>query len=294
MREKGITAMKTNYDASDALKKEMSKLGLVTHDPIIADGKLHRLHVQGDKAGSQNGWYVLFNDGLLAGSFGSWKTGLKRTWCAKAWRDLTLGERESFQYLMQLAAKAREIEEQKKQALARNKAAVIWKSASPAPPDHPYLVKKNVRSHGLRLNKDRLVIPLRDSNGTLHTLQFIDGEGNKRFLSGGRKRGCYFMIGDYEEIICIAEGFATAASIQESTGHPVAVAFDAGNLMPVATMLRQQLPAAKLIFCADNDANTPGNPGLTKAGQAAAVVGGCVVAPPCAGDFNDFLNGVVI
>jgi putative DNA primase/helicase len=135
-------------------------------------------------------------------------------------------------------------------------------------------VKKSVQSHGLHLHNGLLVIPLRDSDGNLHSLQFIDSDGNKRFLSGGRKKGCYFALGSPVASLCIAEGYATAATIHESTGLPVAVAFDAGNLMAVAQALRMKFPKIKITLCADNDAATPGNPGLTKAQEAAIAIGG--------------------
>jgi putative DNA primase/helicase len=85
-----------------------------------------------------------------------------------------------------------------------------------------------------------LLIPLYDSDGTLHSLQFIDADGAKRFKTGGRKQGCYFSIGQPKDVLCLAEGYATAASISEATGHAVAVAFDAGNLLSVAKVLREK------------------------------------------------------
>jgi hypothetical protein len=125
-------------------------------------------------------------------------------------------------------------------------------------------------------------------------LQFIGGEGDKRFLTCGRVRGCYFAIGEPDGSLCIAEGFATAASIHEATGCAVAVAFNAGNLLPVALALRAKFPALRLIVCADDDATTPGNPGLTKAREAAHAVGGLLTVPDFganrpdgATDFND-------
>lgn len=132
---------------------------------------------------------------------------------------------------------------------------------------------------------------MRDTGGIIHSLQFIDGEGNKRFLSGGRKKGCYFPIGSPGEPLCIAEGYATAASIHEATGFPVAVAFDAGNLEPVARAMRAKFSKIKIILCADNDAQTPGNPGLTKAREAAAACGALLAVPHCHGDFNDLYTG---
>jgi putative DNA primase/helicase len=72
----------------------------------------------------------------------------------------------------------------------------------------------------------------------------------------------------------------------------VAIAFDAGNLRPVAEALRCKYPDARLVIAADNDHGTSGNPGLSKAREAAVAVGGSVVAPEfelgeTGTDFND-------
>ena len=272
-------------------KAAMAAAGLLTKDPIIPDGKLHRFRVEDDKAGSENGWYVFYGDSLPAGAFGCWKRGISETWCAKPDRELTQAQREQNRRRMIEAQKAREAEETERRRATRNKALLIWKTSPLAPDNHPYLVKKGVKCHGLRLHKGLLVIPMRDSAGNLHSLQFIDDAGNKRFLSGGRKKGCYFALGSPVESLCIAEGYATAATIHESTGFPVAVAFDAGNLLTVALALRAKFPRIEITLCADNDENTPGNPGLTKAREAAAAIGAFLAVPPCAGDFNDFLMG---
>ncbi len=140
-------------DIAVAFKTALDKAGLSTKSKITADGKLHRFTVQGDKPGSKNGWYVLYGDGLPAGSFGSWKTGFKGTWCAKAENTLTTAEREEFRQRMDAARKAREAEGQARRVAASDKALTIWKASLPAPNDHPYLVKKGVRNHGLRLYK---------------------------------------------------------------------------------------------------------------------------------------------
>lgn len=103
-------------------------------------------------------------------------------------------------------------------------------------------------------------------------------EGRKTFLTGGRKRGCYYAIGRPVDALCIAEGYATAATIYEATGHATACAFDAGNLEPVARALRGKFPRLRLILCADNDA-TPGNPGVRYAEAAAKAVRGFLAVP---------------
>ncbi len=259
-----------------AFQFAMAEAGIVSKSAILADGKLHRFRIDGDNAGKSNGWYVLFSDGIPSGAFGSWKTGFKSTWCAKAHADLTPTEKAEHIRRMDSARKAREAEELATRHAAQAKAVAIWKASTPAPDDHPYLARKGVKAHGLRLSHGALVIPLRDNAGIIHSLQFIDSEGNKRFLSGGRKKGCYFAIGQPTGTICIAEGYATAASVYESTGHAVAVAFDAGNLLTVAQGLRRKFPEAEIILAADNDTETPGNPGLTRAREAAAAIGGLI------------------
>jgi putative DNA primase/helicase len=158
-------------------------------------------------------------------------------------------------------------------------------------------VGKRIEAHGAKFHKGALVIPLW-ADGELCSLQFIQPNGDKKFLTGGRVKGCCFLIGTVRgaRTLCIAEGFATAASIHEATGHPVAVAFNAGNLLEVAKRARRKFPDLPLILCADDDFRTPGNPGLTMATAAAKVVGAKLAVPDFgrdrpegATDFNDML-----
>ncbi|MEI6738318.1 MAG: hypothetical protein WCL29_07570, partial [Pseudomonadota bacterium] len=141
------------------------------------------------------------------------------------------------------------------------------------------LARKKVRAYGFRQLRDLLVIPARDSGGTLHTLQFIGADVTKRFLSGGRARGCYCAIGKPTDSVLIAEGIATACTLFEATGMATASCFSCGNMLEVARSLRAKFPRIKLILCGDNDFDKPGNPGLTKAREAARVVGGYLAVP---------------
>ena len=272
-------------------RNAMEQTGLYTNEALIGDGILHRFHVDGDTRGKKNGWYVLHSDGVASGCFGSWKIGETHSWCLKDTRHLTPAERRDNNDRKDKALQLREAEEKRRQGKAQSKALYIWASTVEATDSHPYLVKKKVTNHGLRIHKGLLTIPLLDNSGTLHSLQFINGDGGKRFLSGGRKRGCYFTIGSPSETICIAEGYATAASIYVATGHAVAIAFDAGNLLPVSKEVRKKYPKFKIVLCADNDATTEGNPGLTKAREAAVSIGAFLAIPPAPGDFNDFIGG---
>jgi putative DNA primase/helicase len=67
----------------------------------------------------------------------------------------------------------------------------------------------------LRVNDDnKIVVTVRDENGTLATLQTIGADGTKRFLPGGRKKGCFFAIGKApDKSLLICEGVATGLSV---------------------------------------------------------------------------------
>ena len=99
--------------------------------------------------------------------------------------------------------------------------------------------------------------------------------------------GLFWWIGPKTDKVLICEGFATAATLQEETGNRVYMAFTANNLMAVGRIVREKLPDAEIVFCADND-TTAGNPGLTKATAAAQAIGASVAVPPISGDFNDY------
>ncbi len=270
-------------DLAEQFRNAIEAAGLTPPDVIEADGKLRRFASNG-KRGDGAGWYVLFSDGIPAGCFGDWRTGFTQTWRADIGRVLTPAEEAAHRDKAQAMRREREAEEARRKDEAKTRAVAIWKTATPAPDDHAYLTRKGIKAHGARLHKGALLIPMR-ADGVIHSLQFIGADGDKRFLTGGRVAGCYFSIGDTRgaAALCIAEGFATGATIHQATGYPVAVAFNAGNLLAVAKAMREKFPDLPLILCADDDRHTPGNPGLTKATEAARAVGGLLVIPSFVG-----------
>lgn len=198
-------------------------------------------------------------------------------------------------------------------AKAAAKATAIWDAAERTDASHGYLVAKNVGAHGIRRAdavaldyidndtgqlktytvKDALVIPAWQDARTLGSLQIITADGKKRFLLDGAMAGGYAKIGNFShdtEVLVIAEGYATGATVYEATSLPVVLAFNAGNISAVAAKMRKALPKVKIIYAADNDANTPGNPGLTAAKKAAEAHGGRVVYPEfdVGGDHTDW------
>jgi len=259
----------------------------------IEPGKLHRFATNGKRLDAA-GWCRLFPD-MDGGVFGDHRSGLYQVWQAKQDKPFTPAEREAFRQKCEAERLAREAEDARRRLEAREQASLIYAEAYPAT-EHPYLTAKGIKTNGARIHDGSLVLPVRDAAGTLHSLQFIDAKGSKRFLPGGKISGCYFGIGTVKGagFLCIAEGFATGATIHEATGYPVAVAFHAGNLQPVAQALREKFPSLHLIVAADDDAATEGNPGMTKATEAALAVDGLLAVPAFgadrpdgATDFND-------
>ena len=117
-------------------------------------------------------------------------------------------------------------------------------------------------------------------------LQILWKGGSKSFLKGAQKQGCYGLLGKKsgEDPIVICEGYATGATIHEATGWPVVLAFDAGNMRTICEIWRAKYPKRQLIVAGDDDYQTKGNPGATKAQSAALAVGAAVLLPVFAGD----------
>lgn len=269
-------------DALSLFRDAIRVAGLEPPD-VIEPGKLHRFAGVGKRNGNTAGWCKLFDDGQ-GGCFGDWSSGFTDNWQAKRDKAFSPAEQADFMRRVEETRKRAEVTRQQQYADASAKAVAIWDAAAPANDEHPYLDRKMIKANGARLQHGALVIPVR-SGDEIYSLQFIAEDGSKRFLSGGRIAGGYFSIGTIKgaEALCIAEGFATGATVHQATGYPVAVAFNAGNLEPVAKAMRERLPNLPIIICADDDAATEGNPGITKANHAALATGASVAVP----DFGD-------
>ena len=274
----------------DQFRAALIARDIIPPDPILADGCLHRCHAAG-RNGRGDAAYVLHLDGLPAGGLENHRDGRDwETWCFDLGRAPTAAERAAFARVTQAARIRRDEDARQYQDEVRRQAERIWALARPAPGTHPYLTRKGVTAHGLRLWKGTLLVPVQDLAGALQGLQFISPGGVKRFLKGGRVRGLCAWLGDLPSpdgdepaTLLVAEGVATAASLREASGHTVVIAFHAGNLGAVAATLRARYHGARIVVCADDDHLTPGNPGRTHAIEAARTVGGTVAVP----DFGD-------
>lgn len=258
-----------------------------------ADSTIHRFHVPGDRTGSQNAWYILFGDTPASWAFGSWKTG--ETFTGTGRQPVDPAEAALLKARIDQAKHKRKIDQARRHQAAVRAAQRLWAKGRPADPDHPYLRRKRVHAKNLRQIDDVLLVPMY-SDGALVNIQRIDAEGSKKFLFGGQVTGAYYALGSIEPDCCliVCEGWATGATLNLRTGHPVACAMNSGNLKPVALALKKRYPDVRLLIAGDDDRQTDGNPGRTAA-MAAAVAARAEVsfpewpegAPLELSDFND-------
>jgi putative DNA primase/helicase len=202
-------------DVVEQFRDALTGRGIVPGQ-ILADGKLHRADAEG-RGGKGDAAYLLHLDGVPAGGFQNWRDGLGwQDWRADVGRELTSGEDAAHRRHLKSARSMQKREDARRRAEAAAKAEAIWFEASPGT-DHPYRCQKGVKSYGLRLSRGKLVIPVRDVEGRLQSLQFIDRTGSKKFLTGGKVQGGFFIIGELANVILIGEGYATCASGHAAT-----------------------------------------------------------------------------
>ena len=266
--------------------------GLEPPDQIHMDGKIHRFK-SGTKGapghGDKPGWYLIFGDGVPAGRFGCWRSGIEVTWRADVGRKLSQTEEMAHVRRIAEAKTLRDAALERQHQVASDTVEKIWTGAQAALPDHPYLSKKGIAAHGARATGDgRLVLPLFDQDGALATLQYIDHQGGKLYHPGGQSGGKFWMVGSLDEpgTLFVAEGFATAATIHETTSRPCVISYSASSLVPVIGALREMYGATQdIVIVADNDKSGVGQ---RYAEQASAKYGARMVMPPILGDANDY------
>ncbi|CAK7032497.1 MAG: hypothetical protein DESF_01366 [Desulfovibrio sp.] len=240
-----------------ALALEQVGLDMDGKVPIM-DGAIHRVPLLGGNRGELDGAYCGFLDERPAGWMQNFSTGEKAKWMASGH---ALSKEEIDAQRAEIAQKQLERAEQRLQAQkeAAEMSQAAWDMGNEAHEDHPYLKAKGVPPIGLHENwAGVLHIPVRNVDDELRGLQTIDANGQKRFVPGMEKSGNFHLISEpgkdlSQGEILLSEGYATGASLHMATGKPVAVAFDAGNLEPVARKLREKYPNAAITICADND-----------------------------------------
>jgi len=327
----------SNYD--DVLR-QLQAFGLEVQHLQVDTPRPVRCRTRTDRGREKTGWYILHElrtragEALLVGAYGDWREGVDANGRPISHR-IELSQRalteEEKAAVRRRVREDRQRAERAREAAARRaarRAEKAWAACGPVS-ESRYLREKQVGAHGIRQSPSgNLVIPLHDANGKIHGLQVIydtpeaarrRGRGKDFWPAGLTKRGRFYLIGAPTWLVLVAEGYATAASLHEATGLPVAVAYDAGNLKPVCEALAQRYKDARILVCADDDwlgrcrrckrltpvetpacrhcgeAHGKGNTGVAAASSAALAVGGSWVAPVFADrgesekltDFND-------
>lgn len=251
----------------------------------------YRLEVVRTRAGTE----------VIVGAYGNWKSGLKAK-IEPDWKGISAEERAELNARMRQQEEAEKAKREDRAGKAANRAKEQWRGAMTVElaaaqgVRSPYLIRKGVAPEGCRFWRDGTVLVpaylLDDKDGArMLGLQRIASDGSKRFNSGMAMDGAVCRLGappDDGEPILVCEGYATGLSIRQAlaSAYHVFVAFNAGNLVKVAEILRARYPTSPLIFCADDDwktevpKGTPFNPGLVYAGRAAQRVGFATVVRP--------------
>lgn len=271
----------------------------MTPDPkrgLVIGGDIGRAYMQIDGKQKLVGWYQCWLDQEVPFGRCGDRTVSNDEPIAK-WRSendgkhqMTDAQRAEMSRLSEQARKDRE----KRQKKAAETAKKLWDTYEQASESNAYLVRKGVESHGLRETKDgRLVLPVLDADLKIVGLQLIDGDGDKKFLSGTKKKGSFFVI-DPDNMrtthtINYVEGYATGASYFADLGQPVVVCFDAFNLSPVAETISRYFPKARHVFIADFDDSKTGEREAIKAAKLVKSKGSQaeVFMPQSKGDYND-------
>lgn len=254
-------------------------------------------------------WYSLREmrtDGgrhVVVGTFGNHR-GQERWKVEVDWRGISQEERAELERQRTARAEAERQARAAEAARAAMSAGELWAQAS-RQGSSAYLQRKAVEPEACRYLPDgSIVVPLLrydvPREDALKALQRIWPDGTKRFTKGFQKPGVCLRLGHVVvgQPMLVCEGYATGLTLRMAVDRrlPVFVALDAGNLLPVAELLRGLYPHARLLICADDDYRTPGNPGREKAYRAQKAVPDCgytwpVFRPGMRGpkdtDFND-------
>ncbi|MFC5548180.1 DUF5906 domain-containing protein [Massilia aerilata] len=227
----------------------------------VLDGKKKRFG-PGKKA-----WYILREFDLksgrrvITGGFGIWRGDDNNAVPVTVdWEGVTPEERAEAERKQAEYQRAEAEGRQRAAELAANRAKMDWAGAVEGP--HDYLERKRVGSEGTRVSpKGDLLVPARKyshAGAVLVALQKIQADGAKRFSFEADMVGACCLLGSVDAsvpLIEIGEGYATCATVRMATDFdtPAMVAFNAGNLLPVAQQLRRDFPNAHLLFLADDD-----------------------------------------
>lgn len=247
-----------------------SDLGIAV-ESFTLDGQIHRF------GKGLNEWYVGWESPIICLDAGDWSKPNSK----KSFRENKKVTRQEAAFIKDRQAQAIKMAMELRKKL--NKEAAEKAKAELATANkigrHPYLEKKKVGAFGILFKGDDILIPTKDISGHVHGFQRITKDGQKFFQKDQVTKGMMHKIEGSHDCIYIVEGYATGASIHMATGCAVFCAFNAGNLVAVALSVREKFSEAPIVIAGDDDLKTDGNPGRTKADEAANASGSATIYP---------------
>ena len=265
-------------NADEALRQFSEKLrecGLLLESLPIMDGKIHKCKVEGDRGREASGAYQGYLDGYPNGWIHNFKTDervkFKYAMSASYNTSTTTYNRDKVMEQRKANTQAKERHQRELQEKTTKRLKIEFANALPARDSHPYLESKNISIQNINIKVDtfnNLLIPLRDVNGKVQSLQRImpngskiygviktaqERQNNEEFLA--RKNGLFFTqkpLDEHSEFF-VCEGFASAMSMSKILNKPSIAAMDCGNLLNVCDQLVSKYPHKHITICADND-----------------------------------------
>lgn len=249
----------------DQVLQQMAAAGLHPPTPLNTAGRIVRF---GPK---KRCWYQLHEfrtksgDWHIVGSYGDWSWGRESLKVETDWSKYDPAESDRMWREQQERTRQQAEKRVQRAKLAANRAAMQWQ-AGVAEAVSPYLERKRVQAErGLRFFADGTVlVPMLmygEDPARLTCLQKISPDGRKRFNRGGEVAGAACRLGTVlgdGQTLLVGEGLATALTLRAATDRkfPTFVAFNAGNLLAIARVLRVRWPNSPIVIAADDDAFT--------------------------------------
>lgn len=202
-----------------------------------------------------------------------------------------------------------------RQAKTIEQATALWKAATPAAPDHPYLLRKNLqplpslreipltileklvgfspKNGDIPLEGRILLAPIKVGSA-LSSMEMIDERGRKSALPGaGTRSGGYWMTSapsvaeDGSVTILVGEGVATVMAASTATGFAGIATFSNTNILGVMRWVAEKWKAARVGVLLDRNKNGE----FDRLGKsAAAKYQQIVIAPPLQDGESDFCD----
>lgn len=228
----------------------------------VNDARWSRLMYNGEKRLNASGGYRLIQnpDGSYFANYGSSKDEFGfRSWNSRKNAEKTYGDMAAEKAARELYRKSMEI---RQNAIYVRVGQWISRIINhyPLAESHAYLTDKKIKPYGVKIRQKTgdLLIPRYDTDGKIYGCQkirqrHVGQKSFKSYVKNAKSKGLFYRIGNVGDMVIITEGFATGASLHESTGLPVYIAFDAGNILHVAQAVKSMHPKSRIVIAGDND-----------------------------------------